>query len=172
MQPDEPKAGAVPQAHGREAMTPEEDRAARRAKAIDLLIAAQEHREVTNPELAAKQARLLALMKDETLTPKDASSVAPPTHLDDPLHLATAIAHAALSARMGMALLNAETPPPPGDETPKVWADDDPNRPETEEDGIRARAQQIGQWRYQAKQQQARAAAAAAGYTPPETPKK
>lgn len=128
MQPDEPKAGAVPQAHEREAMTPEEDRAARRAKAISLGVSIMDQQRVKSPELAAKQARLLALLK-------------------------------------------AETPPPPGDKTPKVWADDDPNRPETEEDGIRARAQQIGQWRYQAKQQQARAAAAAAGYTPPETPK-
>ena len=53
-------------------------------------------------------------------------------------------------------------------ETPqsKVWADDDPNRPETEEDGFRAGALRIAKYRYQAQQQ--RALAAAAKLQPPE----
>jgi len=107
-------------------LTPEEREAFRRAQAeapsprldaISLLVAIQEQQRVKSPELAAKQARLLAILKAET----------PP-------------------------------PPPPVTAEPKVWAHDDPNRPETEEDGIRARAQQIGQWLHQSRQIQARRA--------------
>lgn len=115
MKPDERKPGAAPQAQEGEAQTPKAVHAGPRPDAVSLLNAIQDQQRVKSPELAAKQARLLALLK-------------------------------------------AETPPP----VPKVWADDDPNRPETEEDGIRARAVQIAQWRYQAQQQRARAQAAAA----------
>ena len=95
-------------------MQPEEERTARRAKAIDLLIAAQEHRKATSPELAAKQAHLLALMKADTLTPKIATGTTPTLiDPDDPLHLAMAIAQAAMTVQERMAFLNALMPMPP-----------------------------------------------------------
>lgn len=105
MNPDARKPGAAPQA--------QEGQSEQWPDAVSLGVSIMEQQRVKNPALAAKQARLLALLK-------------------------------------------AETPPP----VAKVWADDDPNRPETEEDGIRAGALRIAKYRQQAQQQRARAEAA------------
>ena len=66
MQSDEPKAGVDPQANERKAMTAEEERSARRARAINSGVSIMGQPRVKNQELAAKQARLLALLKAET----------------------------------------------------------------------------------------------------------
>lgn len=115
MTPDERKPGADPQAQEGEAPKPKAEHAGPRPDAVSLGVSIMEQQRVKNPVLAAKQARLLALLK-------------------------------------------AETPPP----VPKVWADDDPNRPETEEDGIRAGALRLAKYRHQAQQFKAQS-------QPPET---